>query len=192
MLRTLTNSTALLIHHRPEETLLDSILSVCGKLVVLDPTSTSELPGRNERVITYTCDPENLVPYALELCKKHKVNVVPAIWEGSVEITATICSALNIKGNPIQSARLARDKYSAARKFADADVPHPLTIGFDINEHNPKLIEQRISYPFIVKLPRSTNSHAVMLVSCRNELETAVTMFKDLYDPNSPNRLYNL
>jgi len=54
------------------------------------------------------------------------------------------------------------------------------------------MVERKFHYPFIMKLPKSTNSHSVMLVRSQEEFVLAVKVFQRLYEPAHKNRLYDI
>ncbi len=134
---------------------------------------------------------QEMIAAARRLHARTPVDAVLALWEGAVEPAAAIAAALGLAGNSPEAVRASRDKGRAAECFARAGIPHPATVVFDVDD-DPEVIEKRLPYPFVVKLPRSTNSHSVTLVRTREDLVTALALIERLYRPDRNDRLHRL
>jgi biotin carboxylase len=137
-------------------------------------------------------DGQDVVTLAQEIDRNNHVSVAPPVWEGGVEATAAICSALGLPGNSVAAAHAARDKYQAALCFERHGIPHPRTMLFSAAVENQDRIVQQFAFPFILKCPWSTNSQSVTLVRTREELSACLTMLGRLYRPDRENRLFEL
>src|SRR5579859_4692685 len=115
----MSEACALLIHPNPDNGLLDSILPICNA-VVLSPQrhSSQQSAQRNSRVTQYWYTPgQDLLELAIHICRAHKINAVPPLWEGMVESVSAITAALGLSGNPLSATQSSRDKYLASLRF---------------------------------------------------------------------------
>ncbi|MES2096977.1 MAG: ATP-grasp domain-containing protein [Pseudomonadota bacterium] len=190
----MTRGTALIVHPKPDGTVLNAILSVCERVIVMSPaTDTAEPSGLEARVAHYPYrTSDDPVALACAIDREWPIAVAPPVWEGGVEPTAAICAALGLRGNPSAAAAAARDKHAAAICFERHGVPHPRTGAFSTSEEDRDRIERGFAYPFIVKSPWSTNSQSVTLVRTPEELRSCLAMLRRLYDPAERNRLSTL
>jgi biotin carboxylase len=192
------DKSALIIHPSPNDELLESLLCVCRHLIVLSPKGYGDEQCKNlaQRVTRYHyTSSEDLIELAHRINDEHDIGVIPPMWEGSVESTSMICTALGFPGNPVSAARAARDKYLASIHFQHHNVPHPRTIQFEASTDDPSFIEDHIDYPFIVKIPQSTNSQSVTLVRSGDQLRAAIANIVSLYEigqKRESNRLFLL
>jgi biotin carboxylase len=190
----MTARTALIVHPAPDETLLSALLRACEKVVVISaPGAVAKPLEPFPQVTQYLVTPgDDIVALAREIDRRSPVSVAPPVWEGGVEATASICSALGLPGNPPGAARAARDKHEAALCFARHGVPHPRTLLATASAEDRCRIEHLFAYPFIIKSPWSTNSQSVTLVRTREELGSGLAMLERLYSPDPGNRLFPL
>src|SRR5215469_8772687 len=180
-----SDARALLIHPNPDPEMLEALLTVCERLIVLSSMRNPRVRV-NDRITWEVCeDEERIVESACRLCLEEKVQIVPPLWEGVVEATSIVSAALGLPGNSPQAARASRDKYEASLCFKAGGVPHPRTALFDGDD--PVTVEREFTYPFIVKLPRSTNSQSVSLVRSRGQLRMALAAVARLYSGDSSN-----
>jgi biotin carboxylase len=189
-----TTGTALVVHPAPDPTMLRALLCACDNVIVMSASSgATKQPEPHPRVIRHSyAVGEDVVALAREIDRIGHISVVPPVWEGGVEATATICAALGLPGNSVAAARAARDKYQAALCFERHGIPHPRTMLFSAAAADQERIEHHFAYPFILKSPWSTNSQSVTLVRSREELSACLTMLGRLYNPDRENRLFEL
>jgi biotin carboxylase len=189
-----TTGTALVVHPAPDATMLRALLCVCDNVIVMSASSgASKQLEPHPRVARHSyAGGQDVVALASEIARIGHVSVVPPVWEGGVEATAAICSALGLPGNSEAAAQAARDKYQAALCFERHGIPHPRTMLYSATAANQDRIEQQFSFPFILKSPWSTNSQSVTLVRSRDELSACLTMLRRLYSPDRENRLFGL
>jgi len=187
-----SNATALVIHPAPEQGLLESVLRECAQVHVLS-AGPAYVGERDARIVRHRYPPgDDLLPFARQIQARYGIDVVVPAWEGAAEQSAVIARALGLAGNPPEAARAARDKGLAAERWRHDGVPHPRSALFPADPARIEAIEAEFGYPFVVKIPRSTNSQSVTLVSGRAELATALAAIDRLYQQAGPNRLFDL
>lgn len=184
----------LLVHPASRLDAVATVLAACPDAVVLSPPEPGGERGRAD-----AAPPRAAVPYrsaaeaaarAVEEHRRRPFDAVVAVWEGAVETAAELAAALRVPGVPVAAARASRDKSLAAARFTQAGVPHPRTVVFDAGD-DPRVVERRLGYPVVTKLPRSTNSHSVLLVRDRRELAAAQERFRRMY-ARAGNRLFGV
>ncbi|HEV8558423.1 MAG TPA: ATP-grasp domain-containing protein [Actinophytocola sp.] len=178
---------ALVLLAAPDREVAESALAQADRVVVLSPAQGGPGTPDDDRVTFLRYDGAD---DALAIAAAVRPDAVIPIWEGAVETGAVLAEALGLPGNPPTATRAARDKAVAADLLHRARVPHPRTRSYPVDTEL-SFVEREFRYPFIVKMPRSSNSQSVTLVRSRAELATAVGGIRTLYArTNRLSRLY--
>ena len=186
--------TALIVHPSPDPGLLASLRAECGQVLVLSPSARRRAHTERQEAITRYWYPVGIDPETLarRVQAQHDVDAVVPTWEGTVETTAAISQALGLPGNPPAAVCASRDKTVALDCWRRERVPHPRSALFEAANDGKEAIESEFEYPFIVKIPRSTNSQSVTLVRSRADLARGLTTIQQLYHSAATNRLSSL
>lgn len=165
----LQNKTVLIIHTCPNMKDINDLIKIGVNVVVLGKKfpKTDVLWGIEINPFNH----DELINGLKIIEKCVLVDAVIPIWEATVIETAIVTEYLGLRGNSKISVINARNKYFLAMILTKQKIPTPKSfLAKTLNEAN-LIIEEKLGYPCILKLPFSANSQSVIKINTAFELK---------------------
>lgn len=169
----------LIVHPSPPEDVLDALVCTGNRVVVVgadgDRDGVAFVPADVN-------DMEALARAVLAIHERDPFSVVLPTWEGTCEQVSRLAVRLGLAGNPHEAVQRARNKHLSFERLVEHGVGIPESRLVQSADEGINVIRCSFGYPAIVKLPSSTNSQSVTLVTCDQDVRVAAETIKHLYE----------
>jgi len=136
-------------------------------------------------VLPSTLDAQVLVPAALGLHDRDRLDGVLCWDEARILPTAEIGVALGLPGSTVEAVGGCRDKHLTRTAFAEAGVPQPASVLVaDVGQ--ALIVAEGIGYPVVLKPRALAASLGVVLVHDADELRANFAFARDTTVPEAP------
>lgn len=118
-------------------------------------------------------DPPQAARRVVEFAQEYPIAAVVPVDDQVTVCAATICQALSLRHNSVESAQAARNKHRMRELLEQAAVPQPSFQLCSLDD-DPVLIADRVRYPCVVKPLSLSGSRGVIRANTNQEFVRAV------------------
>jgi biotin carboxylase len=170
----------------------EAFLSAAGQMDV-EVTIGSEQPNTLARLnptafLTLSFhDPQQTARQVVSFAAKHPIDAVVAVDDQVTVVAATVCEALSLRQNSVESVLAAGNKHRMRQLFQRSEVPSP---GFRLCrlDDDAEALADQLHYPCVVKPLDLSGSQGVIRVDDETEFVRAVDRLVRIFQAESGKR----